>query len=129
MAVITVSGTHTPVAKGVLLSVWTFPTSATIGSLGTILSAPNYPDKTVSARGTWATGVTITIEGSNTATYSTGTTKWSTLNDPQGTALALSTGKMEAILENPRWIRPRITARTGSLGTVVIEILSQSTKR
>jgi len=131
MAVVTVSGSTTPVAKGVIRTAWTFATSLapTSGSIGNPLSAPNYPDKTVIWRGPWVSGVTIVIQGSNTATYSTGITKWFTLNDPQGNALSKATGAVEAILENPRWLRPRISARTGVLGAPVIEILSQSTRR
>lgn len=131
MAVVTVSGSTTFVARGILRTVWSFATSIapTSGSVGKPLIAPNYPDKTVSFRGPWVSGVTIVIEGSNTATYSTGTTKWFSLADPQGNALSKATGSMEAILENPYFIRPRLSARTGVLGAPTVEIISQSLKR
>ncbi len=129
MAVVTVSGVSTPIAKGVLHRVWTFPASASTGSIGTPLAAPNYPDKTVSFRGPWVSGVTILLQGSNTATYSTGTSSWYTINDAKGNPLSKATGTVEAILENPRWIRPTISARTGVLGTPTVEIVSQSLRR
>lgn len=131
MAAVTVSGSTTPVAKGVIRTIWNFATSlaAGTGSIGRPLSAPNYPDKTVIWRGTWVTGLTIAIQGSNTATFTTGTAAWFNLADPQGNALSKATGAVEAILENPRWIRPRLTARTGTLGSAVIEVISQTTRR
>lgn len=129
MAIVTISGTNTPIARGVIRTVWAFTASNTSGSWGTPLSAPHLPDKTVTLRGPWVSGVTILIQGSNTATYSTGTSKWFTLNDPSSTALSFVTGRVEAILENPYWIRPFISARTGTAGTPTVEIISQSTKR
>lgn len=129
MAVITASGSHDPIARGVIRSTWTFPAASTTGSIGTVLCAPTYPDKTVNIRGTWATGVTIQIQGSNTATYSTGTSTWAILSTACGADLSLSTGRSRTILQNPKWIRPRLSARTGTLGAVTVEIISQSTKR
>ena len=129
MAVVTVSGVTTTVAKGVISTRWTFPAAASTGSIGTPISVPHYPDKTITWRGTWATGATILIEGSNTATYSTGASVFFPMNDPGFTALSYSTGKVRTALENPRWIRPKLTARTGTLGTPIIEIISQSPRR
>ena len=129
MAVVTISGSTSPVAKGVIRTVWAFLASSTSGSIGKPLDAVAYPDKTVTWRGPWVSGVTIVLQGSNTATYTTGTSAWFSLTDPQGNALSKVTGSIEAILENPRWIRPRISARTGTLGTPTVEIISQSTRR
>ncbi len=124
----TISGNTTFVARGVLRSVYAFVASATVGTVGRVLSAPQYPDKTVSIKGPFVSGVTIAIEGNN-ALSATATTGWFTLNDPQGNALSLATGKSEAILENPNHIRPRLSARTGTLGAPTVEIISQSTRR
>lgn len=131
MGVVTVSGNTTFIARGVMRTVWAFATSLapTSGSIGNPLSAASYADKTVSWRGPWVSGVTIAIEGSNTATFTTGTTAWFSCADPQGTALSKATGAVKAILENPRWLRPRITARTGTKGSPTVEIISQSLKR
>lgn len=128
MAIVTISGVHTNVAKGVILTTWSFATGfgLTSGSIGTPLSAPNLPDKTVTFQIT-AT-CTVAIQGSNAATYTTGLTGWYTMNDPGGTALSYATGKIKAILENPRWVRPRVSAK-GAAGGAVISIVSQSTKR
>lgn len=59
------------------------------------------------------------VEGSNNST--TGSDgAWNYLTDPQGTNLQLnaSSGMIEAVLENPRWIRPRVGTGTASLVSI-----------
>lgn len=130
MAIVTISGSTSPIARGVLRTAWTFLAASTSGSITTPLVAPQYPDKTVHIRGPWVSGVTLLIQGSNTATYSTGLAAWATLSTPCGAALeGLVTGKSRTILQNPKYIRARLTTRTGTLGAPTVEIISQSTKR
>jgi hypothetical protein len=38
---------------------------------------------------------------------------YTVLADPQGNILELTADKIEAVLENPYWIRPAVTAGTG----------------
>jgi hypothetical protein len=115
------------VARGVFRQQWTGMTS-TAGA-GQAMVAPQLPDKTVELSGVIGSGTTVLIEGSNTATnpLSTGG-KWYTLNDPQGNALSLATGKIETILENPRMIRPRMTQKNANT-SVTVSITAQSMKR
>lgn len=131
MAAITVSGYSQPIARGVLYTKWVFATGLTCGtgSYGKPLKAPHYPDKTISVRGPFVSGVTVVILGSNTATNTTATTKMFMLHSASGADLSFATGKTRTMLENPLWIMPYLTARTGTKGAATVEIIAQSTKR
>src|SRR5262245_27270560 len=112
----TVSGTTVAQSKGVYVTTWTGMKST--ASAGSALLAPNLPDKTVSVYGAFATGCTITIEGSNSAT---GT--YFTLNDSrgEGNALTFATGDVKQLLENPLRVRPRVTANgTGAATSLTV---------
>jgi hypothetical protein len=74
----------------------------------------DYPDVSVQVTGTFGVGGSLRIEGSNEATP----TNWGTLADPQGTALDFTAAKIEQVLENVRWIRPRVTAGDGTTALV-----------
>jgi hypothetical protein len=122
MAEITVTGRGDWISKGVYRMSW--PTFNSTGN-GTQFEAPNLPDKTVTVYGTYVSGGgTILIQGSEVG----GTGLWFTLNDPQGNALSIATGKVETILENPRYIRPRMSAQASTTSVNVV-IIAQSTKR
>jgi hypothetical protein len=69
-----------------------------------------YADKSIQVIGTFGSGGTCTIQGSNMDATPT----WATLVDPQGNALAITGAKTEAILENTYQIRPNVTAGDGS---------------
>jgi hypothetical protein len=113
-------------AKGVIQAKWT---GLTTTGAGRALDAFAYPDKTVVLAGTIGSGTTVLIQGSSTATnpLSTGGF-WYTLTDQSDNALSLSTGKIETIAQNPRYIRPRITAKNANTNVSVI-ITAQSVKR
>lgn len=66
-------------------------------------------DKSVQVSGAFSTGGVLAIEGSMD------NLNWETLSDPQGNALSLSASAVKTILQNPRFIRPRVTA--GDAGT------------
>lgn len=74
------------------------------------------PDKTVHVKGTFGTGGTIIIEGSNDGST------WKTLTDPQGTALSFTAEGMEAVQESPAYMRPRVTAGDGTTDLTCILI-------
>lgn len=77
---------------------------------GAPLAVPLYADKSVQVEGTWGTGGALVFEGSiDGVTYYT-------LNDPQGNALTFATGtvRIEAVLENCTFIRPRVTGGDGT---------------
>lgn len=75
-----------------------------------------FSDKTIQVKGEFGVGGTLIIEGSNDA--KTGAT-YATLNDPQGNALSITAAKIETILENPRIIRPRVSAGDGTTALTV----------
>lgn len=79
------------------------------GSVGKGLRLPSFPDKTVVIRGTFGTGGTLIMEGSNNSTDGLDG-NWIQLADVQGNALSKTASAIEVIQENPLWIRPRVTA-------------------
>lgn len=69
---------------------------------------PAFSDKTVQVEGSYGTGGVLAMEGSNDGA------NWGTLNDVLGSALTtVALDAVHAIAENPREIRPSITAGTG----------------
>jgi len=98
--------------RGVILVTWSSIASGDTCSPATMYA---YPDKTATLTGTFTTG-TVTLQGSNDAT------NYFSLVDAQGNAIAGTTGgKMEAILENPIYIKPTVTtSATGMAVTAII---------
>lgn len=92
-------------AVGSSLSTWT---ALANGQAGDNISAFQFSDKTVQVGGTFGVGGSVTIQGSNDGTT------WNTLTDLQGNALTMTASAIEAISENPRYIRPNVTAGDGT---------------
>lgn len=96
--------------NGAVIGQWT---GLLNGDTGVPVKVPLYADKTVqvdSAGATWGTGGAMVLEGSlDGVTYFT-------LNDPQGNALTFATGttRIEAILENVVFLRPRVSGGDGT---------------
>ena len=112
--------------KGVYEATWTGFVSA---GNGTAADMANLPDKTVHVVGAFASGNNeIKIEGSNDTT-ATGT--YDTLNDPSQNALSFSTGKIEVILENTRWVRPVAVSLVGATGApgMTVKIIARASLR
>jgi hypothetical protein len=101
------------VAKGVIRTSWTLTGTET----GDAETSPQYPEKSVQVKGTFAGG-TVLIEGSND-----GGTTYFTLTDPQGNPLAFTAAGGERITENVTKVRPRASVAVTS---VTIELVSQS---
>lgn len=78
------------------------------GDSGDAQQVGQMSDKSVQVVGTFGTGGSINIEGSNDGT------NWEILVDPQGNALTFTSAALEQILENPRYIRPNVTAGDGT---------------
>lgn len=103
------------VSKGVHQTTWEACTASTdtIGAQ----SAPDLPDKTIFARGTFNSGV-VKVLGSNHVSG-----PFNELVDPQGNAISLSSGShIETILENPLYIKPSVSGATGATDVDVIMI-------
>lgn len=84
------------------------------GDDGTPIRLSFSADKSVQVSGTFSTGGELTLEGSMD------NANWETLSDPQGNALALSSGGVKTILQNPRYIRPRVTGGDASTDLEVL---------
>lgn len=72
-----------------------------------------YSDRCIQVFGTFGTGGSVTIEGSNNGT------NWAALSDPQGNVLTFTSARLEQVLELPRYVRPRITAGDGTTNLTV----------
>lgn len=92
--------------KNAVLVVWS---GLLNGDDGTPFEHADFGDRTVQFQGTAGAGLSINFEGSNDQT------NFVVLTDPQGNAItktAIST--MEIVAENPRGVRPRVTAGDGT---------------
>lgn len=77
--------------------------------------AERWPTKSVQAVGTFGVGGSVAIEGSND------NVNWAALRDSTGTVIALTAATIiRDILENTRFIRPRVTAGDGNTALRVI---------
>jgi hypothetical protein len=81
----------------------------------------HHADRSVQLAGTFGSGGTCIIEGSNDGT------NYATLSDTGGNALSLTAAAMKAITEVPRYIRPRISAGDGTTAITVTMLLRRTT--
>lgn len=79
------------------------------GDSGDAIKMGGWQDRTVQVLGTFGTGGSISIEGSND-----GGTTWATLSDPLGNALTFTAAGMKQITELPYQMRPNVTAGDGT---------------
>lgn len=84
------------------------------GDSGNGLPFSQYTDKSVQVIGTFGTGGSLRIEGSNNGT------DWAVLTDPQGNALDFTQAKIEMVTEATSLVRPRVTAGDGTTSISVI---------
>lgn len=73
-----------------------------------------FTDRSIQFRGTFGTGGTVVLEGSNDGT------NWQTLTDPQGNVISKTAASIEAITEATRYVRPRVTAGDGTTAITAI---------
>lgn len=106
----TVAHTVTPLAKGAALYTWA---DLANGDTGIDFSNLLLSEKTVQVTGTFGTGGTVALEGSNDGT------NYETLKDPQGNSLSFTAAGLEAVQENPRFIRPNVSAGDGTTALTV----------
>lgn len=76
----------------------------------------DFSDFSIQVIGTFGVGGSVKMQGSNEAAP----TNWADLNDPQANPLAFTAAKIEQVLENPRWIRPLVTAGDGTTSLTVL---------
>ena len=78
------------------------------GDDGAAVQYGAFTDRSIQFAGTFGTGGTVVLEGSNDGT------NWQTLTDPQGNVISKTAASIEAITEATRYIRPRVTAGDGT---------------
>jgi len=74
---------------------------------------PTFADKTVHVTGTPGVGGTVILEGSNLLV------SYDPLHDPQGNNLTFTASGIEMLTENPKSIRPRVTAGDGTTSLTI----------
>ncbi len=92
------------------------------GDDGEPLMFAGHADKTMQVFGTFGSGGSVTFEGSNDARVATDPNNavWFTMNDPQTLPLVKTAAGGDLIIENPRYMRPRVTAGDGDTSITVI---------
>lgn len=100
-------------------------TALTTNDNGDPVELNSFSDKTVQIFGDFGSGATCTMQGSNDPRVLTDPTNavWFSLTDPQANDIAKTAAAGEAILENPRFIRPAVTAGTSPAITIVLSAL------
>lgn len=78
------------------------------GDTGAPITLDNRVDLTVTIDGTFGTGGSCTLKGSNDGT------NYYALTDPQGTAITRTTAAIKQVTEAPRYVRPEVTAGDGA---------------
>ncbi|MFO1465859.1 MAG: hypothetical protein U1F35_05375 [Steroidobacteraceae bacterium] len=110
MAVRSVSVTAPNANRNGLLIAWT---GLLLNDTGEPTEAVDFADRTVQISGTFGTGGSCTLEGSNDGS------SWFALTDPQGNNITKTAAALEVIEEGPRYIRPNVTAGDGTTNLTV----------
>jgi hypothetical protein len=111
------------VAKGVHKTTWDGLTTTTV--YGAPTKYHRLPDKNVSCRGTFGAGGAVALQGSNKDSPVLGTdADWFTLQDVAGNNISLTAANpTEQVLQNPLWIRPKVTAGDGTTN-IICEVVA-----
>lgn len=67
-----------------------------------------FSDRSVQFSGTFGSGGTVVLEGSNDGV------NYVVLTDPQGNSISKTSASLEAVAESTRYVRPRVTAGDGT---------------
>ena len=70
--------------------------------------------------GTWGSGGTVVVEGSNDGTT------YFTLNDQANAAISVTANALKTVRDAPLWLRPRVTAGDGTTSITVVAALQKS---
>ena len=106
----------TPLDGPIEIWQWTGLTKTT-DDTGDPLNLAPFADRSVQVKGTFGTGGTVIIEGSNDREGDTPI--YAPLVDPQGNAVSFEAAGIEQILETSYLIRPRVTAGDGTTDLTV----------
>lgn len=116
MAVRAKTKLKTPMDGPIEIWQWTGLTKAT-DDTGDPLNKPAFADRSVQVKGTFGTGGTVIMEGSNEREVDSPT--YAPLVDPQGNSISFSAAGIEQILESTYLIRPKVTAGDGTTDLTV----------
>ena len=83
------------------------------GDTTAAIECTDFADKTVQFDGTFGSGGSASLEGSND------NSNWFVLKDPSLTAITKTAKGMSAVLEHPRYIRGHTTAGDGTTAIVM----------
>jgi hypothetical protein len=111
--VLTKTISNPPIAWHIL-----WETLTTTNADGDPVEMPGHSDRSVQVVGTFGSGGTVDIEGSNDGST------WAILTDPQGNALSFTAAGLEAVAELTRYIRPNVSAGDGTSDLDVHMIIS-----
>jgi hypothetical protein len=89
------------------------------GDSGTPLDQSQYTDKSVQVSGTFGSGGSIRLLGSNDGI------NWNVLTDPQGNNLVVTASAIKYVAEATRWIKPEVTAGDGTTNLKVSILLKE----
>lgn len=85
----------------------------TTNDYGTPYENPSYSDKTFQILGNFGSGATVVLQGSNVwSPVLTDDNDWESLTDTTETAISATSKLGGQILQNYRWIRPKVTSGT-----------------
>lgn len=87
----------------------------TSADTGVGVSLPNFPDKTITVTGTWGSA-TLVVQGANEDVDAS----YINMTDPQGNAISKTSDFIEALLENPLFIRVKTSGGTNSVLTAIV---------
>lgn len=96
--------------------------AAANGDTGAPQLLPGYADKSIQVTGTFGSGGSCTLEGSNDGV------NYFALTDPTGTTIAITSAGGKAITESTMYIRPHVTAGDGTTA-LVATVFCRSTQQ
>lgn len=114
----TVTATYTQVSGQGQVVAWTPLT--TTNSDGSAAELPYFSDRSVQVTGTFSTGGSVRLQGSNDGT------NWAALQDPGGTDINITAAGIKQIMPVTRYIRPLVTAGDGSTSLTVTVYAAKS---
>lgn len=96
------------------------------GEAGNAAQFTEFADKCVQAVGTFGAGGSVQLEGSNDLVSPT---NWAILHNPFDAQIVKTsaTDDIETVLQNPMWIRPRVTAGDGTT-SITINVVVRRTR-
>ena len=96
-----------------VISTWS---SLANGDTGLTIDYPQFADRNVQVLGTFGSGGTLIMQGSNDKT------NWHTLTDMTGSPISFTSAGVKMIQENTLYVRPSVTAGDGTTDLTAIVV-------